>query len=933
MAAPVRRFGPLKAAGVVIREKKPVQPIVASPMGRVVMAGRFRRGKVHDPATPEINHCPNLETFDLLMGGRDRDQGILDAPLACEDYFRHAKGAGKVLALRVTDGLQEKASCVLWGRRWGTAFGVPQSATDDESQVRLPVLRVKARDGGRWGGRRAQVQAAFSIAGDLVATTLTTGLTMTVNQWAGASLTFSALPNRTYTVISNTSAGVVTVKAGSTMKADYDDVHPAGTDKKYKILHLTKAMTTGGYDALAVRPIRGRKKPSTEFGVEVYVDGKFYRRYDDLSMDPAAATYVETVTKDDPIVEFVDLLAAGITLFPDHRPAAFYSAPATLLAQSVTFPIGYVTKNETVTGQVVKIEHNGVDPIPHRLIFVWDNALNQYNVTAEALEDSPDADGNATRLIFSTMLATFAVGNGAQFNQTYSPGTGIPTVKVTVDHPTEPANGLSFEIDVPGLPREVFDGSATGYVLPDAKNDPLVRFAISAVDPKLAKVTIVAGDMTVAGLAPVQASVTSSLAQNYNIGAGASDKMLLSVDGRADVDITLTAGVARTAAQIVTDINTAFDAIFGVGVLNPASVSAANKVVLASTWWEGGGPGSSIAIKTIALNAYTVLGFTENTTTRGTKGDEVELSFPVECEGGHDGGEPADADLIEAFDLATCPLERLEPGQEGMLSLCTPGVTSAAVQRQIKLYGDANNFATFAQVPEATILDTGAASFCETDLGRGDLVYTYFPAFGDVRDPDLNGSILSVPLCGMILGEIAAMAGNVGGYHHPAAGLQVTLPEVLDLPTGDRVLDEEFLTPLGINVIKKRDANYVVWGARTLSDEPLFVQLTQRLQLSHYEHTLSKSLESFIFSLNDPIERAVVVGILDAYFQIEWANRVLYGKGKGDSWAVKADAENNPTSEIEAGNMNVEIALKFTPFTERLIVSVGKAGIFDSVSV
>jgi len=937
MAAPVRRFGPLNGPGVVIRERKPVGPIVAAPFGRVVMAGRFRRGEVHDPATPKLNHCLNLDTFDLLMGGRDREQEIFDAPIAAEHYFQHAKGAGKVLAIRVTDGAEEKASCLFYARRWGTCFGIPQSATDDETQLRIPVLRMKARNGGRWAGRRAQIRDAFAIAGDLTSTTLTTGLTMTTNQWAGAALTFSALPNRTYEVISNTSAGVVTVKTGSTMKADYDDVHPAGTDKVYRLFMETKSLSTGGFDALAGRPVRGRRSPTTEFGIEIFVDGTFYRRYDDLSMDPTSRNYVETITKDDPLVEFEDLLPTAIPIFADHRPCAFYSTPVTVAATSITFPIGFVTKNDTVVAQVVGIEHNGVDPVPHRLKLVWVLATKKYTVTAEALDDSRGTDSTADQLQFTTMAGDttglFDPGGGAVLHKTYLPGTGIPSVKVTIDHTADPADGKTIEIDVPGMPREIAGGNAVGYVLPDAKNDPLVQFAISSTDAKLAKVTIVAGDLTVAGTAPTQATVTGTVAQPYAILLGVSDKMKIAVDGRTSITVTLTAGGAVAATVVRDEINAAFDAIYGAGVLNPASVNTANKVVLTSAWWEGGGPASSIKTEAIAADAYTLLGFTSDALTRGIEGDEVELSFAAECEGGHDGGEPADADLIEAFDLATSPLKRLAPGAEGMLSMCTPGVTSAAVQKQLILFGTNNNFAALVQIPSAKLLDSEADAFTGTDVGRSDLAYTYYPTFGDIRDPDRDGSIVEVPLCGMILGEIAAMAANVSGYHHATAGIQVTLPEVVDVPTDDRVLDEEFLTPRGINVIKKRDANYIIWGARTLSDETLFVQLTQRLQLSHYEHTLSKSLESFIFALNDPIERAVVIGILDAYFQIEWANRVLYGKGKNDSWTVKADAENNPVSEIEAGNMHVDIALKFTPFTERLVVSVGKSGIFDSVSV
>lgn len=103
-----------------------------------------------------------------------------------------------------------------------------------------------------------------------------------------------------------------------------------------------------------------------------------------------------------------------------------------------------------------------------------------------------------------------------------------------------------------------------------------------------------------------KADVTCATAQNYNITNDSNDKLSISIDGEAAVTVDLTAGAARTAAQVVTDINAVFAAASGNTKKAMAYVAGTKVRIVSGTT----GSGSSIEFLTIANGAAATLGFT-----------------------------------------------------------------------------------------------------------------------------------------------------------------------------------------------------------------------------------------------------------------------------------------------------------------------------------
>lgn len=111
------------------------------------------------------------------------------------------------------------------------------------------------------------------------------------------------------------------------------------------------------------------------------------------------------------------------------------------------------------------------------------------------------------------------------------------------------------------------------------------------------------------------------LSVGSNAGTPGNDKLLLAIDGGSDQLVNLAAGAARTAQQVVDEINAQTNGV-------TASV-VTNKVRLTS---NSTGQSSSVQVKSVLNSVYTALGLTTGTNS-GTDGTDLLV---VEVNGGGD---------------------------------------------------------------------------------------------------------------------------------------------------------------------------------------------------------------------------------------------------------------------------------------------------------
>jgi len=923
-----RSYGVTNAAGVNVSEEAAQGPIQPGNFGTAGFVGVFERG-----APGSLLKMLGPKSVKRKVGGRLT--GTM-APDAVQDFWDRSSGAGIGLAVRVTDGAEEAAGLKLFGRGYGAGFIAPTTEKDNQSQVRIPVLQLTAKDGGRWAGRRRRISGDITISSALTETTLATGVAMAKNEWAGATVllrgdhTTSAA--KEYTVLTNDVAGVLTVKSDSTMNTDAT-TGGVQTTVDYEVILDNDVLASGRRKGLSVRVLDGSKDPANEFGLDVYLDGEKIHGWTDLSMDPTASNYaVDVINDDDSNLEFdaTDLLPNGTSIVPDVRPANYYGMTVAATATKLTVNPFQIAQNDaptkikiaSATAHAAAIS-GAVALVPLRLTFTWVAASNYYTVAVSATSQDDVEVYN---------LPNFAIAAAPKYNQTYtSSHPWLPIV--TVDHDADPTDGDQFAIDV--FPPDA--GMVGGLVYPDKTGAQFTGLAIGSVAYN--SITVESGDPSATATAATVASVTGTADESFNITLGVDDAVSLIIDGRDQVDVTLTAGATQTAADVVADINGAFDAVFGAGVLNPASVSGTKVLLTSPGGFDGGGPGSSVEIVTVAADAYTVLGLTVGVT-YGAEGTEVEVQYLQQASGGYDGDVPDLQDFLDAFATLTSPFNTAAEEGYGVVSILCPGITeilsagdSATVHQRAITYCETKPYQYFVELPKSKTDEADILTYLNTTVGRSDMAACYVPSLAYAPDPDRPGALKLVSTTAMQLGNWARLAVANAGYHVPAAGDGSRMPRVKSLPTGYEAMNEEILYPAGINVIKKRGGSYVAWGTRTLYNNTVWRQLNNRLQMSHYVWVFVDQFDFAIFALNDKYTWGLLRAVVTDYLKKEEAKRVIViPSGGSHAFSVKIDEDNNPQSEIDLGIANLDIVLNFNKVIEQLKVSVGASGITESLA-
>lgn len=442
-----RRYGPTLGAGVAVIEVEAEKILEAAPLGVTAYVGALEKG-----STSKMLQTFSKKGFQKKCGGRIGADG--QTPDAALDFWDHSQGAGELHLLRVTDGTDRKASLELY----------------DRSTTKLnKVAKFEAANGGRWGGKAKLFLGAVSGGGDITETALTTGKTMLLDEYKGGTVKFDGVAGKSYEILGNSTAGVVTVKADSKMKTDW--TAGGGSDMGYT---LELARNPLKEVALMFEP--GDVDTNALFSMSVFVDGGFVKRYPNLSMDPASKYYfVRLVNDDDSNDEVVatDLYSPN-TVDLDKRPANASGVNTAIAAQLLTAKVHQFE---------VTLSPGGANP-------------------TVALGTTSDAMKYRDRIkLVMTAPTTFNVFS-LDLGGNVQVGTGTLGVLCTPTTPNLPpftvTNGgtalsAADEMLLTWMPLEP-NALVGGSLYPDYGAEPLKKFRISANTHKT--ISIAVGDLT-----------------------------------------------------------------------------------------------------------------------------------------------------------------------------------------------------------------------------------------------------------------------------------------------------------------------------------------------------------------------------------------------------------------------------------------------------
>jgi hypothetical protein len=324
-------------------------------------------------------------------------------------------------------------------------------------------------------------------------------------------------------------------------------------------------------------------------------------------------------------------------------------------------------------------------------------------------------------------------------------------------------------------------------------------------------------------------------------------------------------------------------------------------------------------------------------TAEGATSKLFRISYPQPLGGaGSIGGYDGIAGVVDSkyitphLDATVSKAKGLIGQNKGLVKVAIPGVTSTTVQKSGLSFAEAMNWQFRVEIPDTTITEDSAVNFINSTIGRNDMGVTILPSYADIDDPRKPGQLKRQTMTGMIHGREALVAKNYDGYHKAAAGIDVSLPLVKQLPVEG--LNEEVLNPVGINVVKKLKGNFIIWGDRTISLDPAWHWKHQREYFSHIENRLRDSFDYIIFAINDPIQQAALVTTLREMFRPELAKRAIRGKDLADAVSIKVDGDVNTDATRAAGDLIAEIKIRPADTVERCVFRVGRAGIFEALN-
>jgi hypothetical protein len=787
----IRRFGPVLGAGVQVTEEEAEEQIVPAPTGVTVKIGEFEKGP------------PDVPQF--LAGRRDFDRrngGLIatgDAPQCARDFYKLGRGSGELITYRVTAGDELSAALDLWTRH-GTA-AAPASG-------RALLGTLTAKNGGRWAGRRdVFVDEPADLSTEITATTLDTGVTMIENEWIGGTLDMKKVTTKTYRIVGNTAAGVISVEADQDLVADF--AAGGGTPVNRYVLTRANEDHLLNEQHLAAEILDGEENPTGEFGIVLYGTLRLnqtsgsteLKRWKNLSADPAKPNYWVTVINKDPgnyWVVAADLYAGDKTVAA-ARPANWYGQSSALTATKLTIDLpDYVLTSPGAADPTIVIARNA-------------NVRSQV-ITGTVSNTGADIDWVTTIGPIAQKAVTF---DGVPTD------LGVDQVTVTVTNgATVLADGDTIVITVLAFEPDELVG---GKVWPDIENEPDLVFTISA-------------------------------------------------NGRDYVDV-------RTGLDLT----------------------------------DGGG---------IAAGAV------------------AKLVYPQQFVGGADSAAVTDADYLLALDAVLSPLNKIFGKNKGLVKVSTPGLASSIVTKAGLEYAAARNYQFKVEFPDNIVDEAGAITYINTTIGRSDYGVCHFPSFGFILDPDVEQTaddvpLKQVPLIGMILGRESLVARQFEGYHKAPSGIDVTLPDVVELTTGDAetavILNEELTNPQGVNLVKFRQGVVILWGDRTISPTSAWRFHHQRALMSHYENVLRENFDWIVFAINEPKTQERAKTTLRAFFLPEWVKGALRGDKFADAFKLKIDDEINTDATRAAGDLHAEMKLRLADTVERFRMIVGKSGIFDAV--
>ena len=175
-----------------------------------------------------------------------------------------------------------------------------------------------------------------------------------------------------------------------------------------------------------------------------------------------------------------------------------------------------------------------------------------------------------------------------------------------------------------------------------------------------------------------------------------------------------------------------------------------------------------------------------------------------------------------------------------------------------------------------------------------------------ISDPR-TGAKTKVPPGGYVCGIYARSDNTRGVFKAPA---NETVSGALDLEYNIDQGTQEVLNPRGVNVIRRFPGRGIrVWGARTLSSDPLWKYVNVRRLFIFIEASIYNSTQWVVFEPNDPRLWARVKQTVSLFLRTQWREGALFGEKEEEAYSVNVGRETMTEDDILNGRLIIEVGI------------------------
>jgi phage tail sheath protein FI len=135
---------------------------------------------------------------------------------------------------------------------------------------------------------------------------------------------------------------------------------------------------------------------------------------------------------------------------------------------------------------------------------------------------------------------------------------------------------------------------------------------------------------------------------------------------------------------------------------------------------------------------------------------------------------------------------------------------------------------------------------------------------------------------------------------------------------------QKSLNPTGINVIRPFGGAPMVYGARTIGGDRNgeYRYLNVRRLMNFLKESIDEGTQFVVFEPNNPALWQRIIQSVSAFLFNQWQDGALFGETAKQAFFVKCDAETNPASTREAGQVITEIGVAVTKPAEFVIFRI-----------